>query len=73
MLLYDSLGGHKGLPRHRHLTQRGALRLAPALKTDSLVGAVQYYDAKVDDARHTMTDRPHGGRATAPPSSPTRA
>ena len=30
------------------------LRLAPALKSTALVGAVQYYDAKVDDARHTM-------------------
>ena len=54
MLLYDGLAGHTGLPRHRHLTKRGALRLAPALKPDSLVGAVQYYDAQVDDARHTL-------------------
>src|SRR3954468_2243477 len=23
MLLYDGLGGHHGLPRHRHLTRRG--------------------------------------------------
>src|SRR5205807_3277344 len=25
------------------------------LRRDALVGAVQYYDAQVDDARHTMT------------------
>ncbi|RKQ84927.1 glycerol-3-phosphate dehydrogenase [Solirubrobacter pauli] len=55
LILYDSLGGYKGLKRHRHLSKRGALRIAPALKADSLVGALQYYDAKVDDARHTMT------------------
>src|SRR5881397_3185332 len=55
MLLYDGLGGHAGLPRHRHLTRRGALRIAPALRKDALVGAVQYHDAKVDDARHTLT------------------
>jgi len=55
LILYDSLGGYKGLKRHRHLTKRGALRIAPALRSDSLVGALQYYDAKVDDARHTMT------------------
>jgi glycerol-3-phosphate dehydrogenase len=30
------------------------LKLAPGLKKDALVGAVQYYDAKVDDARHTL-------------------
>ena len=54
MLLYDELGGHRGMRRHRHLTRRGALRLAPALKPDSLVGAVQYDDCQVDDARHTL-------------------
>jgi glycerol-3-phosphate dehydrogenase len=55
MVLYDSLGGHQGLPRHRHLTRRGALKLAPGLRKDALVGAILYYDAKVDDARHTLT------------------
>jgi glycerol-3-phosphate dehydrogenase len=43
-----------GLPFHRHLTKRTALRKVPSLRRDALVGAVQYYDAKVDDARHTM-------------------
>ncbi len=55
MLLYDTLGGSKGLHRHRHLTKRQALRIAPGLDPDSLIGAIQYYDAKVDDARHTLT------------------
>jgi glycerol-3-phosphate dehydrogenase len=55
LVLYDSLGGHEGLPRHRHLTRRGALKIAPALRKEALVGAIQYYDAKVDDARHTLT------------------
>jgi glycerol-3-phosphate dehydrogenase len=55
MALYDTLGGHEGLPRHRHLTRRGALKLAPALQRDALVGAIQYHDAQVDDARHTVT------------------
>ncbi len=54
MLLYDELGGHKGMRRHRHLTKRGALKLAPALDPDSLVGALQYDDCQVDDARHTL-------------------
>jgi glycerol-3-phosphate dehydrogenase len=55
--LYDVLAsrGENPLPRHRHLTRRGALRLAPALRADALVGAVQYWDAQVDDARHTVT------------------
>jgi len=57
--LYDTmgtaLGTSRGLPHHRHLSRRGALREAPCLKPDALVGAVQYWDAQVDDARHTMT------------------
>jgi glycerol-3-phosphate dehydrogenase len=52
--LYDTLALGGGLPRHRHLTRRGALRVCPALKREALVGALQYYDAQVDDARHTM-------------------
>ena len=43
MLLYDELGGHKGLHRHRHLTKRQALRIAPALKPDALIGAIERF------------------------------
>ncbi len=53
--LYDLLGGARALPRHRHLSRRAALALAPALRPDALVGAIRYYDASVDDARHTLT------------------
>lgn len=53
-LLYDRIGGKPVLPRHRHLTRRAALTLFPALRRDALVGAIQYYDAQVDDARHTL-------------------
>jgi len=52
--LYDTMALGGGMPRHRHLSRTGALRVCPALRKDSLVGAVQYYDAQVDDARHTM-------------------
>jgi glycerol-3-phosphate dehydrogenase len=52
--LYDTMALGGGLPRHRNLTRRGALRACPALKKEALVGALQYYDAQVDDARHTM-------------------
>ena len=54
MLLYDGLGGYKGLHRHRHLTKRQAMQLAPGLRGDSMIGAIQYWDGQVDDARHTM-------------------
>jgi glycerol-3-phosphate dehydrogenase len=56
--LYDTLsllsGRSRGVPHHRHLTRSGALRVMPSLRKDSLVGALQYYDGQVDDARHTM-------------------
>ncbi len=54
VLLYDSIGGARALPMHRHLSRRAALELAPALRPDALTGAVRYYDAQVDDARLTM-------------------
>ncbi|WP_127505455.1 glycerol-3-phosphate dehydrogenase/oxidase [Actinoplanes solisilvae] len=52
--LYDTMALGGGMPRHRHLTRSHALRVSPALRKDALVGAIQYYDAQVDDARHTM-------------------
>ena len=57
--LYDvmamvGVGRVAGMPTHKHMTRRKALRLAPCLKPDSLTGAVQYYDGQVDDARHVM-------------------
>ncbi len=55
VLLYDTMGGRgRGVPTHRHLTRRQALREFPSLRKDALVGAIQYYDGQVDDARHTM-------------------
>jgi glycerol-3-phosphate dehydrogenase len=57
--LYDTMaytsGTARGLRRHRHMTRKHALREAPCLRPDALTGAVQYWDAQVDDARHTMT------------------
>lgn len=55
LMLYDTMGGAKSVPGQRHLTRHGALRLAPGLRGDSLIGGISYYDTVVDDARHTMT------------------
>jgi glycerol-3-phosphate dehydrogenase len=55
--LYDAMSrvsGRAGVPLHTHLTRRGARKLVPSLRKDALVGALKYYDAQVDDARHTM-------------------
>jgi glycerol-3-phosphate dehydrogenase len=52
--LYDTIGGARAVPMHKHLSRGGALRLAPGLRPDALTGAIRYYDAQVDDARLTM-------------------
>jgi glycerol-3-phosphate dehydrogenase len=56
--LYDTLGllsgRSRGVPAHRHLTRTGARKIFPSLRKDALVGALLYFDAQVDDARHTM-------------------
>jgi glycerol-3-phosphate dehydrogenase len=56
ILLYDALAarGHNPLQGHRHLSRRGVLAKMPALRRDALVGGIEYSDAQVDDARHTM-------------------
>jgi glycerol-3-phosphate dehydrogenase len=57
--LYDAMaitsGTAHGLHHHRHLTRARALREAPCLRKDALTGAIQYWDAQMDDARFTMT------------------
>ena len=56
LVLYDAMEGtRRPVPHHRHLTARGALKLAPALSPGRLAGAMLYYDAQVDDARYTLT------------------
>ena len=55
LTIYQTLGGARSVPGQRHLTRAAALRMVPALRRDSLIGGVQYYDAITDDARHTMT------------------
>jgi glycerol-3-phosphate dehydrogenase len=64
ILLYDILAGSRALPRHRHLSRRGVLARFPGLRGDRMVGGIQYWDAQVDDARHTLalvrTARIHG-------------
>ena len=58
ILLYDLMslgGGHStGVPLHKHLSRTQVRRLVPALRKDAMIGAIQYYDAQIDDARHTM-------------------
>jgi glycerol-3-phosphate dehydrogenase len=55
LALYDLLAGRSPMPRHRHLTRGQALRRSRALRPDALTGALRYFDAATDDARHTLT------------------
>ncbi len=49
------LGGVRGMPLHRHLSATAARRVFPSLRTDTVGGAIRYYDAQVDDARLVTT------------------
>jgi len=63
LALYDGMAmfgkntgfGNMGMPRHRHLSKRSVNRIAPDFRTDTIAGAIQYYDAQVDDARLVVT------------------
>ena len=55
LALYDALRGfQRALPWHKHISQRKIVEIAPSLRTDIVTGAIKYFDAQVDDARHTM-------------------
>ena len=56
--LYDALSriSRKGtaLRGHRHLSRKSVQRLAPALDAETVVGAIGFHDAQIDDVRHTL-------------------
>ena len=54
VMLYDALPGDRSLERHQHRTRRGALARFPGLKRSALIGGIEFSDAQVDDARHTV-------------------
>ena len=56
LALYDALRGfQRALPYHKHMSQKRINEVAPSLRVDIVTGGIQYFDAQVDDARHTMT------------------
>ena len=55
LALYDALRGfQRSLPGHKHISQKKIAEIAPSLRPDIVTGAIKYFDAQVDDARHTM-------------------
>ncbi len=59
IMLYDILAtlrsGRRALPWHRHLSRRAVARVFPGLAPTAAVGAIEYWDANVDDARFVVT------------------
>ncbi|GAB3588498.1 glycerol-3-phosphate dehydrogenase/oxidase [Calidifontibacter terrae] len=58
--MYDALaqfggGGKNAVPHQKHYSKDGARQIFPGIREDALVGAIRFYDARVDDARLTMT------------------
>lgn len=58
--LYDALalagsGFRKTVPIQKHLSKQGAMEHFPDIKHDALIGAIEFYDARVDDARLVIT------------------
>ena len=55
LALYDILRGfQRALPWHKHLSEKKVAAIAPSLRGDLINGALKYFDAQVDDARHTL-------------------
>jgi glycerol-3-phosphate dehydrogenase len=68
--LYDLMsrvGAYGGtMPRPRTLSRVQVAGLAPGLRSGVLAGAVRFYDAQIDDARHTLAlARTAAGRGAA--------
>ena len=54
--MYDVLAqigglGRRGVPMQKHYSKKGAKALFPGIRDDALIGAIRFYDARVDDAR----------------------
>ncbi|GAC1380821.1 MAG: glycerol-3-phosphate dehydrogenase [Ktedonobacteraceae bacterium] len=52
--MYDLLAGRRNVGRHRHLSRKTVLNLAPTLVPEHLKEGFMYYDAQTNDARLTM-------------------
>jgi glycerol-3-phosphate dehydrogenase len=59
ILLYDLLAavrtGKRALPFHRHLSRKALDKSFPDFAKNAAVGAIEYWDANVDDARFVLT------------------
>src|SRR5699024_9737450 len=70
--LYDAMqtvGRKRAVPFHKHLSRAAMLRRFGGLDGDKAVGAIEYFDAQMDDARFVMmlvrSAVEHGAAATS--------
>ncbi len=71
--MYDALAAVRShgprLPVQRHLSRGGVHRIFPGIRQESLVGAIRFYDARVEDSRLVLalvrTAVGHGGHAAS--------
>ncbi|MEY5100452.1 MAG: hypothetical protein RJA36_3171 [Pseudomonadota bacterium] len=55
VLLYDLFGlKERAVPLQKHFSRSGLKAHIPSIDDGSVVGGIQYYDALMDDARHTL-------------------
>lgn len=52
--MYDLVAGTKNVKSSYYLSKKNAIELFPMLKSDSLVGAIVYYDGQHNDARMNL-------------------
>lgn len=59
ILLYDLLAsvrrGKRALPFHRHLSRKQLAATFPDFAKSAAIGAIEYWDANVDDSRYVVT------------------
>ena len=65
LMLYDLLRGTmRAVPWHSHISTADMRNIARSLDPNKVIGGLLYYDAQVDDARHTLmiarTAKEHG-------------
>ncbi|MDP1877548.1 MAG: glycerol-3-phosphate dehydrogenase/oxidase, partial [Actinomycetota bacterium] len=51
LLLYDSLGGSRALPRHRHVSRKRLHQQFPGLRSTAFIGGIGFHDCRMDDSR----------------------